>query len=59
LNIEPMIVVASGSLRRCERVRRMDAVWVEPRVRVEVTFSEMVNGVMRDPVYRSLVGFRQ
>jgi hypothetical protein len=37
-----------------ERVRRMDAVRVEPRVRVELTFSEMVGGVLRDPVLRSV-----
>jgi hypothetical protein len=32
--------------------RHRDVVWLEPRVVVEVTFSEMVGGWLRDPVLR-------
>jgi hypothetical protein len=32
----------------------MDAVWVEPRVRVELTYAELVNGVLR-PVFRGIL----
>jgi bifunctional non-homologous end joining protein LigD len=38
-----------------ERVRFADCVWLEPRVRAELTFSEFVKGRLRDPVFRSLV----
>ena len=33
--------------------RHRDVVWFEPRVVVEVTFSEMVGGWLRDPVLRT------
>jgi hypothetical protein len=36
-------------------VRRIDAVWVAPHVRVELTYSEMVGGVLRDPVRRGVL----
>jgi hypothetical protein len=32
-----------------------DGVWLEPQVRAEVTFSELVKGRLRDPVFRALV----
>jgi ATP-dependent DNA ligase len=35
--------------------RHRDVVWLEPRVVAEVTFSEFVNGSLRDPVLRQLV----
>jgi bifunctional non-homologous end joining protein LigD len=39
--------------------RHWSAIWLEPRVVAEVTFSEFVNGWLRDPVLRQLVGGRQ
>jgi bifunctional non-homologous end joining protein LigD len=47
--IEPL---GRASAPFAERLRRMDAVWMEPRVPVELTFSKMVGGVLRDPVLR-------
>jgi hypothetical protein len=38
-----------------ERVRFADCVWLEPRLRAELTFSELVKGRLRDPVFRGLV----
>jgi hypothetical protein len=38
-----------------ERVRFADCVWLEPRVRAELTFSELVQGRLRDPVFRGVV----
>jgi ATP-dependent DNA ligase len=35
--------------------RHRSAVWLEPRVVAEVTFSEFVNGWLRDPVLCQLV----
>jgi hypothetical protein len=35
--------------------RHRDVVWVEPRVSVEVSYSEIVNGWLRDPVLRHVV----
>ena len=35
--------------------RHRGAVWLEPKVVVEVTFSEFVGGWLRDPVLRRLV----
>jgi ATP-dependent DNA ligase len=35
--------------------RHRDVVWLEPRVVAEVTFAELVNGWLRDPVFRQLV----
>jgi bifunctional non-homologous end joining protein LigD len=49
--IEPLV---RASAPFGERVRRLDAVWVEPRVRVELTYGEMVGGVLRDPVLRAI-----
>jgi len=37
------------------RVRFADCVWLEPRARAELTFSELVKGRLRDPVFRGLV----
>jgi ATP dependent DNA ligase C terminal region len=34
--------------------RNRDVTWVQPRVRVAVTFSEIVGGRLRDPVLRSI-----
>jgi bifunctional non-homologous end joining protein LigD len=38
-----------------ERVRFADCVWLEPQVRAELTFSELVKGRLRDTVFRGLV----
>jgi bifunctional non-homologous end joining protein LigD len=35
--------------------RHRDVVWLEPRVVAEMTFAELVNGWLRDPVFRQLV----
>jgi ATP-dependent DNA ligase len=35
--------------------RHRSVVWLEPSVVAEVTFSEMVNSWLRDPVFRQLV----
>jgi ATP-dependent DNA ligase len=35
--------------------RGRGVVWLEPRVVAEVTFGELVNGWLRDPVFRQLV----
>ena len=35
--------------------RDRSVVWLEPRVVAEVTFSEFMNGWLRDPVLRQLV----
>ena len=32
-----------------------DVVWLEPRVTAEVSYTEMVNGWLRDPVLRQIV----
>jgi bifunctional non-homologous end joining protein LigD len=50
--IEPL-VRATSPFR--ERLRFADCVWLEPGLRVEVTFSELVKGRLRDPVFRRLV----
>ncbi len=50
--LEPL-VRASSPFR--ERVRFAGCVWLEPRVRAEPTFSELVKGRLRDPVFRGLV----
>ena len=34
--------------------RHRGAAWLEPRVVVEVSYSELVNGWLRDPVLRAL-----
>jgi len=36
--------------------RHRGAVWLEPRVVAEVTFSEMMNGWLRDPVFLQVGG---
>ena len=38
--------------------RRRDVTWLEPRLRAEVTFAEIVDGRLRAPVYRGLVAGR-
>jgi bifunctional non-homologous end joining protein LigD len=38
-----------------QRIRMPDAIWLEPRVRAELTYSEMVKGVLRDPVFRGAI----
>jgi ATP-dependent DNA ligase len=50
--IEPLVRTAPPFL---ECVRWMDAVWVEPRVRVELTYAEIIGGVLRDPVLRGVL----
>jgi bifunctional non-homologous end joining protein LigD len=50
--IEPL-VRATSPFR--ERLRFADCVWLEPGLRVEVTFSELVKGRLRDPVFRGIV----
>lgn len=38
-----------------ERPRFADCVWLAPRLRAELTYSEVVKGVLRDPVFRGIV----
>ena len=37
-----------------ERLRLRDAVWLEPRLVADITYSEVMNGRLHDPVYRGL-----
>lgn len=43
-----------GKSRFADVRRNRDVTWVQPRVRVAVTFSEIVGGRLRDPVLRSI-----